>query len=152
MAASTDKPRSQEPAVQSHGTAPDIKAPSVATKALSHGNVNFMNIIPESMKPELHYRWVRSRQDESHLQVHRARIAGYDFVKLGEVQLLVEPENRGDGKIYIADTVLMACPKEVHSKRQNQKRQQREATLASTTAVTKQKAKELGVMLIDEEN
>lgn len=149
MTAPTDKPRSTEPGIKPETPAPDGAVPSMFAKNLTHSDANFMNVVPETLKPGLHYRWVRSRQDESHLQVHRAKMAGYDFVKAGEVQLLVSPDNRGDNKIYVADCVLMSCPKAVHAQRQAQKRQRREATLASTSAVTKQKAKELGVKLIE---
>jgi hypothetical protein len=150
MDTKTDKPRTNEPAIK-----PDTPAPeklSVSATDLSHGNPDFMHVVPETMKPELHYRWVRSRQDESHIAVQRARMKGYSFVKKGDVQLLVPSDNRGDSNIYVGDCVLMACPKEVKIKRDRDKRQQREATLASTTAVTKQKAKEIGVKLIQEEN
>lgn len=148
-----DKPRSQEPPAPSEDKAPDFKAvPQVYTKNLSHNQADFMNVIPESMKSNLHYRWVRSRRDESHTAVFRARRAGYDFVKRGEVQLLAEADDRGDGKIYIGDCVLMACPKSVHQNRNNEKRKQREAILASTTAVTEEKARELGVKLIKDES
>lgn len=149
----TDAPRTQEPPVKPEAPAPDFKGvPSVTAKNLSHQRADFMGIIPETMKPNLHYRWVRSRQDESHVAVYRARRAGYDFVKIGEVQLLAEPDDRGDKKIYIGDCVLMACPKKLHNERQAAKRQQREGILASTTAVTEQKAREIGVKLIKDED
>lgn len=150
MPALNDGPRTDEPGIKPETPAPDGPVPSIMTKNLTHSDANFMNVVPETLKPGLHYRWVRSRQDESHLQVHRAKMAGYDFVKAGAVQLLVTPDNRGDNKIYVADCVLMSCPKAVHAQRQAQKRQRREATLASTSAVTKQKAKELGVKIIND--
>lgn len=147
-----DQPRSNEPAVKPEPPAPAMKSVQpVSSKNLAHNQHDFMNVVPESRKSNLHYRWVRSRQDESHLAVFRARRAGYDFVKIGEVELMAEADNRGDGKIYIGDTVLMACPKAVHAKRQTDKRLQREGILASTTAVTEQKAKELGVSLIKDD-
>lgn len=147
-----DAPRSSEPAVKAEPTAPSMKGVQpVSAKNLAHNQHDFMNVVPESRKPNLHYRWVRSRQDESHLAVFRARRAGYEFVKAGEVELMAEADNRGDGKIYIGDCVLMACRKVDHSKRQADKRLQREGILASTTAVTEQKAKELGVSLIKDD-
>lgn len=143
------QPRSSEGAVPTADTAPTAAAIKVSD--LSHKNPDFMNIIPSSMKPDLHYRWVRSRQDENHMQVARARMAGYNFVKLGEVQTIVETDDRGDGKIYIADCVLMACPKAAYERSRRQKAARQEAILASTTALTEQKARELGVKLIKDD-
>lgn len=144
----TDGPRTDEGAIPPQAQA---NVPAIAVTNMAFGSPDFMNVIPSSMKPHLHYRWVRSRRDENHIRVQRARMAGYDFVKRGEVQTLVESDDRGDGKIYIADCVLMSCPKELHQKRRREQTARQQAILASTTAQTEQKARELGVKLIKDD-
>lgn len=131
------------------GTLPNT-APRVLVKSRAAKDPNILDLDPQTLDPNKHYRWVRSRGDESHMSVTKHKLRGYQVEKKteGGVKTLAEQEPRPDNVIAIGDLILMSCPKDVHERRQNEKRARREALISSTTAETEAMAKAKGVELI----
>jgi hypothetical protein len=76
---------------------------------------------------------------------------GYSLVTKEEgVVTNVETDDRPDGSVAVGDLVLMKCPQALYDARAQARRQHTEAQLASTSAVTRQMAKEKGVEVITE--
>lgn len=125
-------------------------APRVLVKARSHKDPQMLDLDQGSLDPNRHYRWVRSRGDESHMAVTKHKLRGYqvETLKEGGPKPVVELESRPDKVIAIGDLILMSCPKEVHEKRQTARKARTEALLASTSAQTEQMAKEKGVVIV----
>lgn len=124
-------------------------APAVLVQARSRKDPQLLDLDPSTLNPNRHYRWVRSRGDEAHMAVTKHKLRGYSVEKAeGGVKTLAEQEKRPDDVIAIGDLILMSCPKDVHEKRQAEKKARREALIASTSAETEAMAKEKGVELI----
>lgn len=121
----------------------------VSVTSRNRKDPQLLDLDPSTLKPDRHYRWVRSRGDESHMSVTKHKLRGYQVEKTeGGVKTLAEQEERPDKVIAIGDLILMSCPKDVHERRQEEKRARREALISSTTAETEQMARDKGVELI----
>jgi hypothetical protein len=126
-----------------------ITAPAVEVHHRKREDARILDLIEETKEPGYHYRWVRSRQDENHLAVSRAKLKGYTPVHTKEgVKTVVAPDTRPDGIIAIGDCILMKCKVDRHQARVREKRIHREQLLASATADTEKMAKEKGLELI----
>lgn len=122
-------------------------SPVVSSEHRKRGDPNMLEIL--NPDPAFHYRWVRSRKDENHLAVSRAKLKGYQPVKDNEgVRTVVEPDKRPDGILGIGDLILMKVKKEHHAERVVQKRKRHEQMLASTSAETEEMAKQKGVVTV----
>lgn len=120
----------------------------------AHQDPEMLGLDEKTLQPGWHYRWVRSRKEEHGQSVTKHRMKGYTLVKKEEgVATNVDTDDRPDGAVAVGDLVLMKCPQALHDKRAHARRQHTEAQLASTSAVTRQMAKEKGVEIIaDREN
>lgn len=116
---------------------------SIGVKDRSLLNPEMLTLV--NMQPGRHYRWVRSRGDENHGAIAKARLKGYTVEKLqpGGVQTLVEPDRRPDGAIAIGDLVLMSCPEHLHKQRVIEKRRLNEQRMASAAAEATQVVKDM---------
>ncbi len=123
----------------------------VSVEARSHQDPDMLSLVESTKKPGVHYRWVRCRADEHARSVAKHRRKGYEPVKVDSgVRTHVEPDTRPDGVIAIGDMILMSCPEALFRQRTAERRSLTEARKASTTAVTKEMAREKGVRLIDD--
>jgi hypothetical protein len=148
MEDSTRKPTGPQTTVSTAPAQPS-KAPVVQVRERKREDARILDLVEGTKDADYHYRWVRSRQDESHLAVSRAKLKGYTPVLATEgVKTVVAPDKRPDGVIAIGDLILMKCPVKRHAERIHEKRVHREQLLASATADTEQMAKEKGVQLI----
>jgi hypothetical protein len=130
---------------------PKPAAPNVQTQDRKwESNADLLALVESTKEPGRHYRWVRSRGDEYHSAVAKAKLRGYrvELRKEGGVQTVVEPDSRGDNVIAIGDVILMSCPIAVQRQREDARFRRNEALLASATAETEQMAKEKGISLI----
>lgn len=125
-------------------------SPVSESSVRTHKDSQMMDLVPETMDPNKHYRWVRSRGEEYHSAVTKAKMKGYTPVKQskGGVQTVVQPDNRTDGVIAIGDCILMECPKALHLRRTNERFRHNESLLAAASAETEQMAKEKGIKVI----
>lgn len=121
--------------------------PNVRLEQMKFRDADFLGLDPRTIKPELHYRWVRV--DSNGRSVVRKKARGYHVVTQKDgVRTLVEADKRADGAIVIGDSVLMACPRQLHEERQRFLHKRSEDILASTSANTEEEAKRKGVRII----
>lgn len=124
-------------------------APVVSVRARNRDDARILDLLEETKEPGYHYRWVRSRKDENHLAVSRAKLKGYVLCTAKDgVKTVVEPDYRPDGTIAVGDLVLMKCKVADHEGRVRQRRIHNEQLLASATADTEQMARDKGLELI----
>lgn len=105
-------------------------------------------IDPESLDPNLHYRFVREVPQQMAKRLGR----GYRFVTEEDgVKKLYEEggDDKGDGRIRHNDTVLMAIPKELHEEQQARVQQVSRSRLAAPKGQFRKKAKQAGVPIND---
>jgi len=138
-------PRTPPMAPESRAGGVDV----VDRKRQGESGVEMLALVPESCDPSREYRWVRSRADEYHSGVSKARRKGYRLEKRqGGVKTVVESDDRADDVIAIGDLVLMSAPKDLVRKRRDDRFRQQEAVLASASAETEQMAKDKGVRIL----
>lgn len=146
---SADNQTPTGPQTSTKAAAQPAIAPGIEVRSRSREDSRILDLIEDTKEPGFHYRWVRSRKDENHLAVSRAKLKGYVLVNQKEgVKTVVAPDNRPDGTIAIGDLVLMKCKMTRYEERNREKRIQREQLLASATADTEKMAKEKGLELI----
>lgn len=129
------------------GSAP---LPTISVGERSHKDPDFLALDQSTLEPGRHYRWVRCRSDEHMMAVTKTKLIGYrvEHLKEGGVRALTETDARPDGVIAVGDLILMSCPEELFEKRQLAQSAKTEGLLASTSAQTEQRAKELGIKVI----
>jgi hypothetical protein len=128
---------------------PGLNAPAVEVMHRKREDSRLLDLVEGTTDAAYHYRWVRSRKDENHLAVSRAKLKGYTPVLEKEgVKTVVAPDPRPDGVIGIGDLILMKCKKERHTERVREKRIHREQLLASASAETEEMAKQKGVQTV----
>lgn len=137
----------QPPKAQGRGAA------KVSVIDRAHQDPEMLGLDPKTLEPGMHYRWVRSRKEEHGQSVTKHRMKGYSLVTKEEgVATNVETDDRPDGAVGVGDLVLMKCPQALHDARVQGRRQHTEAQLASTSATTKEMAKEKGVEIISDKD
>lgn len=124
--------------------------PSVEFSDRSHKEPNFLDLVPETLDPSRHYRWVRCRADEHHMAVTKAKLLGYTIEtnREGGPQTVTQTDGRPDTSITVGDLLLMSCSKDVFERREIQRKARQEALMESATAQTKEMAREKGVRII----
>lgn len=126
-------------------------APAVTVRSRSREDSRILDLVEGTQEPGYHYRWVRSRKDENHLAVSRAKLKGYVPVLSKEgVKTVVESDPRPDGTVAIGDLILMKCKIARYEERVKEKKVRHEQLLASATAETERMAKEKGLALISD--
>lgn len=101
---------------------------------------------PSSLDEDYEYRFVQERVTN----VAQKKTKGYTFVEEGEVETLLEQEDKsGDGRIRHGDRVLMKCPKTRVKQRRERHRELNENRLNATSSAMRQKADQAGVRVIE---
>lgn len=133
------------------GSAP---LPSVAVSERSHRDPDFLALDPATLDPARHYRWVRCRSDEHMMAVTKTKLIGYQLETLreGGPRALTDTDKRPDNVIAVGDLVLMSCPQGLFDNRQAAQSAKTEGLLASTSAQTEQRARELGIKVVKDES
>lgn len=122
---------------------------SVSVKSRNRRDMQLLDLDQRTLKPDRHYRWVRTRKDEHMQSVTKHKLKGYELeTTKGGVKTLVEPDKRPDDVIAIGDLVLMSCPIGLHEERKRERKSRTESLLASTSAETERMAKEKGITVI----
>lgn len=141
---------SQAPKHRQAGDEGPTTAPAGASRVSVQGNAHkdpsFMDLDPSSTDPNREYRWVRRPS------VYRKKAKGYVVeTEEGGVRTLVELEEKTpDGAIIVGDCILMSKPKVAYQEGRARLHKRNEEMLASTTAQTKEMAREKGVTILDE--
>lgn len=94
----------------------DKEVPAVTVVDRGEHVLSMLELDLTSQDPHFKYRWV----NVAPIKVARARGKGYKFVEPDEdlIRTLVgESPDAEDGRIRVADVVLMKCPKPVHRER-----------------------------------
>ena len=130
---------SGEPSLEDGPSSPDIR---VADRRILDPDI----LTIENKDPKRHYRWVRNNPTN----ITRLKLRGYrlESQTKGGVKTVVESDSHGDGAIARGDLILMSCPRELAEERIRTKFARSEALLASTTAATKEAARDKGITVI----
>lgn len=107
---------------------------------------DFMQLDPESLDPEKHYRFVNPRLGpKRHAQGYRPETAGE-----GNPVLAYGMDNQTEGEpIKVGDSILMSTSKEEHDRRREQREQLTRDKIASADQQLKQDARRSGVRSSD---
>lgn len=129
---------------------PHSNIPPVKVKNRKMRDPEMLSLLPETLDPNRHYRWVRCRTDEHLMSITKHKLAGYQLetMREGGPQTTVEPDVHPDKRIAIGDLVLMSCPLEMYQERTRESDRRREELLAKTSAQTEETAREKGVSII----
>lgn len=124
--------------------------PTIAVSEKSHRDPDFLALDESTLNPSRHYRWVRCRSDEHMMAVTKTKLIGYsvETIREGGPRALTDTDERPDKVIAVGDLILMSCPQALFDKRQAAQSAKTEGLLASTSAATEQRAKELGIKVI----
>lgn len=133
-------------------TEPRKASENVTVKSRNRRDAQLLDLDEKTLDPSRHYRWVRCRADEHLQSVTKHKLRGYTLETTeGGVKTIAEADKRPDGVIAIGDVVLMSCPKGEHEQQVRARQAHTEQLLASTSATTKEMAKEKGIKLIEDE-
>jgi hypothetical protein len=126
------------------------KAPAVPPVSVTHNAdvQEVMNLKPDTLDPNLHYRFARNDQS----RITRLMTQGFRMVKRSDgVEMVVDLEGgASEDLIKIGDTVLMACPIELHEQRQERKGALRRSRMEAPEGQFRKKARDRNIKVNDE--